>query len=51
LSCVAKSGREHLEDWKVILRGLIERGLRRVMIFIQDGAAVNAGSSFAMVSR
>lgn len=36
LSCIAKAGRENLEDWKVILRGLIERGLRRVMIFIQD---------------
>ncbi len=36
LSCVAKQGRENLEDWKVVIRGLIERGLRRVMIFIQD---------------
>jgi transposase-like protein len=36
LSCLAKSGRENLEDWKGVLRGLIERGLRRVMIFIQD---------------
>jgi transposase-like protein len=25
-----------LEDWKLILRGLIERGLRRVMIVIHD---------------
>lgn len=36
LSCIAKPGRENLEDWKTVLRGLIERGLRRVMIFIQD---------------
>ena len=36
LSCMAKPGRENLEDWKGILRGLVERGLRRVMIFIQD---------------
>src|SRR5437867_6505145 len=36
LSCIAKPGRESLEDWKSVLRGLIERGLRRVMIFIQD---------------
>lgn len=36
LSCVARPGRENLEDWKLILRGLIERGLRRVMIVIQD---------------
>lgn len=36
LSCIAKTGRENLEDWKAVLRGLLERGLRRVMIFIQD---------------
>lgn len=36
LSCIAKPGRENLEDWKTVLRGLLERGLRRVMIFIQD---------------
>lgn len=36
LSCIARPGRENLEDWKLILRGLIERGLRRVMIFVQD---------------
>ena len=36
LSCIARPGRENLEDWKLILRGLIERGLRRVMIVIQD---------------
>ena len=36
LSCIAKPGRESLEDWKSVLRGLLERGLRRVMIFIQD---------------
>lgn len=36
LSCMVKPGRENLEDWKTVLRGLVERGLRRVMIFIQD---------------
>jgi putative transposase len=36
LSCIARPGRENLEDWKWVLRGLIERGLRRVMIAIQD---------------
>jgi len=36
LSCIARPGRENLEDWKAVLRGLIERGLRRVMIFVQD---------------
>jgi transposase-like protein len=36
LSCIAKPGRENLEDWKAVLRGLIERGLRRVMVFVQD---------------
>ena len=36
LACIAKPGRENLEDWKGVLRSLIERGLRRVMIFVQD---------------
>jgi putative transposase len=36
LACIVKPGRENLEDWKGVLRGLIERGLRRVMIFVQD---------------
>lgn len=36
LSCIAKPSRENLEDWKAVLRGLIERGLRRVMILVQD---------------
>jgi putative transposase len=36
LSCVAKHGRENLEDWKAVLRNLIERGLRRVMIVVHD---------------
>ena len=33
---MARPGRENLEDWKLIQRGLIERGLRRVMIVIHD---------------
>src|SRR5499426_3774293 len=36
LACIARPGRENLEDWKLMLRGLIERGLRRVMIVIHD---------------
>lgn len=36
LACVCKLGRENLEDWKTILRSLIERGLRRVLIVVQD---------------
>jgi len=36
LACIARPGRENLEDWKFILRGVIERGLRRVMIVIHD---------------
>jgi putative transposase len=36
LGCIARPGRENLEDWKLMLRGLIERGLRRVMIVIHD---------------
>ena len=36
LSCLARPGRENLEDWKAILRNLIERGLRRVLLIIHD---------------
>src|SRR5499425_1608497 len=36
LACIARPGRENLEDWKLVLRGAIERGLRRVMIVIHD---------------
>ncbi len=36
LTCLAKPNRENLEDWKAVLRGLIERGLRRVMILVHD---------------
>src|SRR5499427_8507092 len=36
LACLAKSGRENLEDWKLVLRSLIERGLRRILIVVHD---------------
>jgi len=36
LSCTIKMGRENLEDWKSVLRHLLERGLRRVLLVIQD---------------
>jgi len=36
LTCLPRPGRENLEDWKLVLRGLIERGLRRVLILVQD---------------
>lgn len=36
LSTQFRYARENLEDWKKILRDLIERGLRRVMIIVQD---------------
>lgn len=36
LACLGKSGRENLEDWKLILRSLLERGLRRVLIVVHD---------------
>jgi transposase-like protein len=36
LACITKTGRENLEDWKLVLRGLIERGLRRVLIVVHD---------------
>ena len=36
LTCQARVGRENLEDWKTVLRGLLERGLRRVLIVVHD---------------
>jgi putative transposase len=36
LTCLPRPGRENLEDWKLVLRGLIERGLRRVLILVHD---------------
>jgi len=36
LTCMARPGRENLEDWKLVLRSLLERGLRRVLILVQD---------------
>lgn len=36
LSCMVRHGRENLDDWKKLLRGLLERGLRRVLILVQD---------------
>jgi transposase-like protein len=37
LTCLPRPGRENLEDWKLVLRGLIERGLRRVLILESRG--------------
>jgi transposase-like protein len=36
LGCFTRYGREDLQEWKVVLRSLIERGLRRVLIVIHD---------------
>jgi transposase-like protein len=36
LACLPLPGRECLEHWKKILRHLLERGLRRVLIIVQD---------------
>jgi transposase-like protein len=36
LACVTRPGRESLEEWKKLLRMLLERGLRRVLIVVQD---------------
>lgn len=36
LACMVRPGRENLEDWKRLLRSLLERGLRRLLILIQD---------------
>jgi putative transposase len=36
LTCLARPSRENLEDWKLVLRGLIERGLRRLLLLVHD---------------
>ncbi len=36
LTCLPRAGRENLEDWKAVLRNLIERGLRRLLLLVQD---------------
>lgn len=36
LTCLPRAGRENLEDWKFVLRNLIERGLRRLLLLVQD---------------
>lgn len=36
LACSFHFGQENLENWKKVLRSLIERGLRRVLIVVQD---------------
>jgi putative transposase len=36
LTSIARPGRESLEDWKLVLRGLLERGLRRVLLVVHD---------------
>lgn len=36
LACLPQAGRESVEGWKVVLRSLCERGLRRVMLIVQD---------------
>ncbi|MCU1297668.1 MAG: transposase mutator type [Acidobacteriaceae bacterium] len=36
LTCRPRPGRENLEDWKLVLRGLLERGLRRVLLVVHD---------------
>ena len=36
LGCFTRYGREDLQEWKAVLRSLIERGLRRVMIVVHD---------------
>src|SRR5215468_223336 len=36
LTCLPRPSRENLEDWKFVLRSLLERGLRRVLLLVQD---------------
>ena len=47
LSCQVREGAENLEHWKEVERNLLDRGLRRVLLFVQDAfsglAAVTAG--------
>jgi hypothetical protein len=38
LTCLPRAGRENLEDWKAVLRNLLERGLRRLLLLVQDNA-------------
>jgi transposase-like protein len=51
LSCTIKMGRENLEDWKAVLRNLCERGLRRVLLVIQDDFSGLLGVSKGMFAR
>ena len=47
LSCQVREGPENLEHWKEVERNLLDRGLRRVLLFVQDAfsglAAVTEG--------
>jgi transposase-like protein len=36
LACHVLPGRESIENWKLLLRSLLERGLRNVLIVVQD---------------
>ncbi len=36
LASLSRPGRENLEEWKNLLRGLIERGLRRLLLIFHD---------------
>jgi len=36
LACLPQPGREHMEGWKVLIRSLCERGLRRIMLIVHD---------------
>jgi putative transposase len=36
LACLPQSGRENTEGWKVLIRSLCERGLRRLMLIVHD---------------
>jgi transposase-like protein len=36
LACQVLPGRESLENWKTVLRSLLERGLRNVLLVVQD---------------
>lgn len=39
LSCQVREGAENLEHWKEVERNLFDRGLRRMLLFVQDASS------------
>jgi putative transposase len=51
LCCLPQLGRESLEGWRNVYRSLIERGLRRVLILVQDDFSGLLGLSRGLFPR